>query len=561
MKKIILSIAAVLILLAAGTFFYISKYSNNKTISPESILPEKTIALVQVKNLENTIVELSKTKLGQNLKSINIETVAAKLGSTDFNEKTAKFKKAFNSETNKSLFYNFFGLDFSIALTSVPFSQNPENTGLVLITKPKTDARLVEMLSSVIPNIKKKGVTEFNGKKIYSSSYSPNPDNPSAEPINFFHFSKDKYLIVTFSMEEAKSVIEADSTGKNLASTEKFKAFKDSIDYKTREYLFFVENKTLIKEVSLAAKTKAMKDLFESAALIDHMISASFKISDSKTLTNLRFKQKAQKNFKPENPDKFIAMVPEKSIMFLWQNNFDLKSFIKEILITDEKIENFNQTLTFELGVKPQDLYKDSAGDLGLIFTGLNKTGIFPVPEMAIVMKKEFSGHFNEILSFLIKSKTGSLNIKEKDMDGTKIKYIPVPIHKDLQPSWCVINDYFIISMNLKTIEALKNTVKTEKNISTTDDYKFVLDNRKKDVNTISFIKTDSFLMESVEFLELTVRMAAMGNPAGAQRLEIIIKDIISPLFKGLTIYKATGTSGSFDGDIFTGTSITKVEK
>jgi|GEM_PF-5233134 hypothetical protein len=556
MKKIVIILLIAAAAAASGIYFYVYQTPDKQAYGPEYLLPSETLAFIQIKNLEKKIDETKNNRLGKNLQKIDIISVAQKLGLPDKKtENIQNFLKTTESKVNKEAFFNLFGKDFTIAVTSPSISsENKKFHGLVLLFDTKTDAKLTQLLSGAVPDLKNTAQHDYQDFSITESTYKDN--------INFFHFIHKDYLAVTSSLKTAKQVISTKKETDSLAQTEKFKNLNQNENKEKQDFFVFLDTEGISgKLTELGEKFQIQKILDLKNNLNNNYIASShygYSKSDDIYETISEISMKEDNYPSPEKAQSFLALVPKDIISFAWQNNFDLKEFLKNIFPEKEKLKNFENKLYSEAGIDAQTLYNNLSGKAGFIFASADTSGMFPVPEVAFVFNEKAGDSFDEYFAFLQTKQNNSIQVRNKDIGGYNINFIPLPLGKALEPSWGYIDDKFVLAVNSSVIESMINS---EESVKENKLFRFVKKELPDKYNSISFFNTDKFSDTLLSSGDSLLRLAAFKSPELTEKGNIILTDILTPALEGLSMYEATGRAGFIKNKNQKIKSVTKISQ
>ncbi|MGM0417803.1 MAG: DUF3352 domain-containing protein [Thermodesulfobacteriota bacterium] len=554
MKKIIIILLIASAAAASGIYFYVYKAPVTKTAGPEHLLPSETLAFIQVKNLEKKINKTKQNRLGKNLQKIDIVSVSQKLGIPDKKtEDIQNFLKTTESKVNKEAFFNLFGKNFTIAVTSPSVSsENKKVHGLVFLFDSKTDAKLTRLLSKAVPDLQNISEHDYQGSSITESTYKDN--------ITFFHFIHKDFLAVASSLKTAQQVISTQEETGSLAQTEKFKNLDQNENKEKQDFFVFLDTEGISgKLTEFGEKFQIQKILDLKNNLNNNYIAAShsgYSKSDSIYETISEISMKEDNYPSPEKAKSFLSLVPKDIISFAWQNNFDLKEFLKNIFPEKEKLKNFENKLYSEAGIDAQTLYNNLSGKAGFIFENADTSGMFPVPEAAFIFNEKAGDSFDEYFAFLQEKQNNSIQVRNKEVGGYSINFIPLPLGKALEPSWGYIDDKFVLAVNSSVIE---NMINSEESVKENKFFRFVKKELPDKYNSISFFNTAKFSDTLLSSGDSLLRLAAFKSPELTQKGNIILTDILTPALEGLSMYEATGRAGFIKNKKLKIKSVTKI--
>ncbi len=568
MKKFILTIFILMIAATSGAYYSVAKPSDSKAPLPEKILPETTTAFFHINHLEETFNEIKNNPLGKNLQQIDVVATAKKL---ELPEKTINqikdVYKNLTSENNQKTFFNFFGKNFTIALTSLELPKKnkkgkAEIPDFALLCETKTKADFSKLFSLFSAEIKNEKTFNYKGIKITKSV--------NKNSYKFFHFKMKKYLIAASTEKAAKKIIDSAKSGETLSTSSDFKEVTPQKNKIYRNSFVFVNLKSIRTEIdNLVSNIPDSKNISSIKGYLKDNINciAALEYRKKPTLFKSIMKKSllAAEKIKPEKPKKFTKMVPEDTVGFLWVNNFDFKKFIYDFfnqgVVIDNKnsLKKFEKTAFIDNGFKPEDVYSSLSGKTGIIFSGINTTGMFPVPEIALIFEKKAGKPIEKYINSLINKKILKFAVSTKNINGYSTNYLVMPMGNAIEPSWTYTKKNFIVSVNTALVKKITDTLKSSGNITKNSLYKYVSAEIPKKVNTLYFINTKKFMEDLILTGEALVKLSSMQGPQIAQKAQIILNDILIPLFKGFAAYEGAAGAEYIKGKISTGVSFSKI--
>ncbi|MDY0131837.1 MAG: DUF3352 domain-containing protein [Desulforegulaceae bacterium] len=554
MKKIFISFFILALASGVGAYFYLIKAPVLLPSAPEQLLPENTTFLIQIKNLEKNIKSISKNNLGQNIKKIDFISTAKKL---ELPEETIKgfekFKSDFSSKINQEIFYNFLGKNISFALISFDLEKPLENMEAALLIQSKINSKFSQILSESISEIETKEKFEYKKTTISKARYK--------DSFDFYHFLINEYLILTLNLETAQKIAGV-TKEKSLASTKKYKNIKNKINFKKRDFFFYADTKEIYSKIERISKKNKTDFLVNLKSRLNNdlksVVLCGFNRGDSFYESISEVELNYKNTIKKENGKNFLSMVPKDLVSFSWQNKFNPEKFIDNIFNDKEKLKEFEQKLLFETQVDPRTFYNEFKGELGIIITDTDTRGIFPVPSLAFVFDKKAGPVFNKGFDSIRKKQNNLIPLQNKTLNNVKIKSIPLPFGKSIEPSWGYFNDYFIVSVNTFVFQKIIDSGKSGNSIENNSNFKFIKEQFPEEFNMISFFDTIKFLDNLKDSGRSILKLSKFKSPDLTEKGEILLDEVLVPLFDGLSIYKAFGNASVFEDDKLHGKGIIK---
>jgi hypothetical protein len=147
--------------------------------------------------------------------------------------------------------------------------------------------------------------------------------------------------------------------------------------------------------------------------------------------------------------------------------------------------------LETKIGMSVDNELVPALGDeAAFIFKDINVEGLFPVPEFVVCLKVKDKATIEKALNSLLKG--GELSYKSEGYKGIDLKYIALPFGSELQPSYCYVGDYLLVSLGRKSIKESIDTSKgASKSILDNEDFKAVNHGLTGECNSVYFLKPD----------------------------------------------------------------------
>jgi len=557
MKKFFVGIV-VTVLLAAGIWYYLKPQPVGTV--PADLLPKDTLLLIEFVDLEKSIDDFKKGKLGQKLKGIDLTKVMLELEvDKGIIEEYKKVETSVLSAIDSMLFKELFGKEAVIAVLPAKIDDFKLNDlkkaigSIVLISRPKHNADFTEFITRYLAKGTECRVEEYAGYKIKNFRLN--------NGFSIYYLLKDGLLIASPDSLSIKNCILSKSNQKE--SLKKNKNYQDLrhklVSKSIRSFVYNNIEKTYDYILNIAQFIGGDK---ENLAAIEHL-SASFKglktmgyaSSDNRSdllhdkmlvmfdKTKMELAYAKPYGFKPSE-NKTIHMVPKKTICYYWTNTMDFEFLFS---IFSEKILHGGKTgepdaAEFEkkFGCSLDEIFQALGNQFGFILTDIDVDGLFPVPKLTIffeVKKQEVLTKFFE--SAIQKTKIG---FEEEKFEDVEINNIALPAFIGIQPSYAFYNDFCMVSINRKMIKDIITVSNNGEGLISNDDFQKVNKGLTAKNNNIAFIKFDDLIDEIKELWKWGFSMTASKNQDIGVKCKIITDGVIYPFLDGLKMYKTIGT-------------------
>jgi len=562
MKKFIVIILILGLIIFGVSYFYILKPPPVKMLSAE-ILPNNTLFMVEIVDLEKSIESVKASKLGQELGKIDIPKVMRELEAPpetirNLKEKMDDFEEIINSVFFKEL----FGRDVTIAVLPVHFDPLEQLTkdkflsSIVLISHPKRRTEIIEFLSRV-----------FAKKLDYKTSTYATYEIKSFElatDITVHSTFTDDLLLAALDLNSLKRCIDIKMNQQPpLSKNNNYQYFQRKLaSTKINSHVYinikmFIDNiRNLLVVLGPFTRERYKIDKFEDVINVykgfngiglslyeegkDILAQKSLMLIDKSKIDPLYAKVY---DIKPEM-NRSIKMIPVNSALYYWTNAFDPSSS-KDMLLKDPRVDeeklNLIEDELKKLGTSIEELSGALGNQYGLIMTDVITTFFFPLPKIALFIEVKDQAMVENLIFSLVQNQ--GMAMQQEIYEGVDIKNIMLPIKQDIQPSYAFFNGFYIFAINPQQIKDMIDAYKSGNNITSDADFQAVNKGLIGNNNMISFAKF-GFLIDKMGGLFEMAKMSSMAtqDQAAIERSNIIADEVFKPLLEGLKVCSAVGT-------------------
>ncbi len=486
MKKLIIIVLCVAIA-AVGAFVFLKQQERGSAI--ENILPKGPLAYVQLNDVEKNLRKMSSIPFWKTIGSINYDVLIQKnvigpqhkmlldLIRTQFSQVLSHpmTKKLFGQQVALAIYPLDKDVDALVKdmKTFDPMIIEELLSGLFLVTRVDPDVQLAEFLSRAFSkygdNVSQ-GQVEYKGETIRTITIA----NVGVK----FSFVRLKDVLVFGIGEKATRM-----------SIDAYKGSKPSLaeDPQLAEALLTARDpSSMVGFFDFAVLLKTLRDQSENLSGLAGEGSESDKVQERwndvlskmsglKTFAfssglepimrfNARFLTEPAKLDPeyaslytcPSQTNKTIKFVPEAVLGYQWSNCFDLnyywKELKKEMEQTDEAQARVND-LQAKIGLSIEDDILPVFGDeIGGYLSDIQVGGFFPIPKFVFFIEIKNKGKAEQLLSKLKDQPMAML--QQEDYNGVEMKYLALPFGEDIQPGYCFLGDYLMISSSRQLLKS-----------------------------------------------------------------------------------------------------------
>jgi len=249
---------------------------------------------------------------------------------------------------------------------------------------------------------------------------------------------------------------------------------------------------------------------------------------------------------------KALELIPESPVLFSWNNFFYLDQML--ISITDDERQSVSDGLFEVTGVSLDDLVSATGNEIAFFVNQVNFGGLFPVPDFSCYLKVTDKTIVDKLVATgleMVKAQ-GGMNVETEDIDGVSYQYFPIPYGSDITPGFTYIDDYFVISMNSKTVKSMLNARTTGAHVL-----------KNSGINTVSkadLANNSVAYMDIIKGCDTLKNIGGWGSNmigfAGAEAVDeykVITEKVVYPILDALKMYESLGVRYWTEEDTFTG--------
>ncbi len=568
---------------AAAAWFYLRPVPDTG-LDPAGLLPQDTMAVMRMLELEKGIASFKTSRLGRKLKEMDIPRVMQVSGAPeDAVNKYLEIKGAIEETLDSVLFKELFGKDVLLALGPVKNDvlKNPLQAldSVLLIARTKRRAALVEFISAVFAHeMEAREVTKYNDHTI--TSFQVDQD------IHLFYTVSDGLLLAGFNLDALKKSLDLKSNpSPSLRGTPYYQTLSEQLAAPDHTSFFFYNLDKL--RANAAALIKAYsasqdapqneKDLQQMLKQINNLkgINAVGGISRGGMDTNLQTQirvliDKSQLtpvyanaySYKPvKNP--LLAMTPSKTLLCYWANSIDLDTmlnfYLQEAGLTDTDIQGMKDAFQARTGLAFDEVIQSIGNQYGVVLADIHVDGLFPIPELALAVQTQNQEALTQLAAAL--TQESPMGFKEEAYKDVVIKTWILPLGNMLQPSMAFLDDFCLLSVNRQLLEEMIRLNQNGGGLATTQAFKEVDQGLTEAINSMTYIKSDRLADKLKTLAKWGGDMVMMKDQRAAPKVEVILDELIHPLLNGLKMYQTIGARVVFKEKVVEINSNCQMEK
>ncbi len=556
MKKVVILIV-VLGLVAIGTSYFLK--TAHKEVKPAKLLPADTLLMVELVNLEKSIDGFKSGKLGQKLKEIDLTGVMQNLEvPVNTIEEYEKTKSAVLSTLDSMLFKELFGQETVLAVLPLKIDNlTPEGLkkalgSLVLISRPKSSAELVEFVSRILAKNLKFQTEVYAGYEIKSFELDSDITVHYSLADGLLVATLDRQAIITCLdlRKNQQPSLDQNKYYQNLRSKLASSGTKTFVYNNTKKMYESILNisRLIIKEEEFSDTERSLAAFKGFKAIgyasyddgSDLLQDRTLVMIDKKGLEPVYAKAYCSEPGK----NKTLQIVPDNTLIYYWANNMYLKSFwdiySENQYLNDEEKESMKTSLEKETGVSFDEALQAFGNQFGIILTDINTGGLFPIPELTFFVEIANQDTVAKLIDS-VTQKSGMV-LQKEEFNDIKTNYIMLPFGNDVQPAYAFFNGFCLISINHQLIKDMISTYKNGDNITTDKDFLAVNKGLTDKNNNIMFVKIDQLIDKIKELVIFGRNMIVLKDQGEAEKAAIVISGIIDPVLDGLKMYRTIGS-------------------
>ncbi|MFC1886649.1 hypothetical protein ACFLZM_06305 [Thermodesulfobacteriota bacterium] len=532
--------------------------------APADLLFTDTLFMVELIDLEKKLDRFKSSKLGQNLKKIDVNDILLQIGALPhFIESYKTAESTILSFLDSMLFKSLFGKQVMLALLPLQFdpSQPISETdrlkgvlaGFVLIARPKHGVELTDFIGDLF------------SKQLELQTYSFYEHQIKHFGIHYgqtiYYATKDGLLIAALNHRTLEKCLHpSPENDVRLSQNRQYRYLYDRLAASSYHHFIYADAKQLIQTAlnfvtALPGGTREklpVIDVLDNLKGFNKMASALYEENESlvrnKLIATIDREElsplmKRLVDFSPQE-NKTLKMTPRNLLLYNWSGLFDLKTqldlYASSKIYAKPVIEKIKDWVENSAGLDFDQAIDTFGNQVGFVLADILTGGIFPFPNAAFYIEVKNKDIPTKLISSLI-DRSG-LTLQREEFEGVPIYFIVTPLGGAIQPAYAFFKDFVIISTNKELIQRSITTYENGDGVVDDNDFKSINFRLTDKNNRISFIKFHALLGKAKEILGWANQILAFKNRNAAKQMNIVTSGAVNPILNGLSMYQNIGS-------------------
>jgi Protein of unknown function (DUF3352) len=566
---------AVLIVVSvlAISLLFVVKQEKKEQISPASFLPVNAVAYYHQKDLSRSLDDFKKSRLGLALGKIDVIQTAKDL---NFHDKDIPLLKKMRDEGSafieSPLFDELFGNDFTVALLSnkeLSTENNKEiiQKGLVLISKPKHGARLIDLLASGFDKVLNQKTEIYDDYTI--KSFKQEGDfTVSVVTVHDLVFISLNDRLIKDCIDRYNRELPSLADNKNFQKARGMFKDPDLFGYLALDLLnehiekllasADPEGKKLIK-----AELKKWKGM-QAAGYGVWKDNDRIKDKGVVIIDTQKFDPAVKKIYKTASEkNSTLAIVPENVLGYYWTNTMDFPTYWRMYLagenIDKKKVGEIRDAVQRQFGMSIEDILGMLDKQCGLMIQEGDANKFLPLPEFSIFVhikdKKNFGEFFHKFLA------NSALSIKTLTYKGEDITSMASISQGGLMRLYTMHNDYLVATTSMAMMKQVIDVMQGGAGLKDRSGFKKVSTGLLDQNNSVAYIRIGELIKTIKDLTNWGRALMAVRDQEGSRKFGIVMDRIVNPIFDGLSMYSDFGMRSRISPDMITVESTTLIHK
>ncbi|HOW36052.1 MAG TPA: DUF3352 domain-containing protein [Candidatus Omnitrophota bacterium] len=563
MKKWIGVIVAAVVVLGMAAGFYYLKISR---VSMDSILPAGAAVYVHASDIGKDLKNFQSTKLWSNIQGIDVETLMKESGASQADIETyIRIKAQASTAMTGLLLDKFFSREVGLAIYRSEIGSGGSQalldalSNIVVITRVKPEAQFVEFMTTLYNKFNQQVNTQTEQYKGYTVTTVE-----ADKGIDIAYVKIKDFLVIGFGKKAAYACVDVAAKSRApLLQDASYHAAQSRL-LKAAHLVVYGNLEAVLTDLRrwfeiLADGKMAEKEKNQIQAVLYNLAglktlgfsSLPGKIAQGKSVLILDKERMnaelLQAYSRKPQANNTINFVPKEALLYHWSNCFNAKQYWGSFTRAMDKEEKKSPD-----GLSARDRLNDVEKRLGVNIESDvvplldNETGgflyavdagmLFPVPKLVFFIKVKDRAAAEKIMDALTADAAALAQTEE--YRSVRIKYVSLPLGATLQPGFCFLGDYLLISSSR---EVLKKSIDAQNDkslsLAANEDLKTIDPAFTDKGNSVFFAQTDKFLDEVRELCSWGVGMLSF-RAAGIQAYQSGIEKKIDDMLKEIDGYE-----------------------
>lgn len=546
--------AALLFFCGLGLFFFL-RSGQIKAVQAADVLPADVLLYIEQHDFVKTYQEFAGSRLGRVLTHIDYVDITVELGGDkdDVTDALSLWKEI-DKLINEPAFDQVLGKEFALALFPMPgFSReniikNVEER-LLLIARPRHNAKVIQFLASSIAKDVEQSTVQYGSHTITRFKINEEYTLSTATVAGLVLAAVDERLV-------RKSLSTFDDPINTLGGSAQYQQLrKNFADVTLFQYLSL---SPLKEQGEILAEKLSEDDKQQWLDLLEQWSgwnAGAYGAWDQEGV----IKERLEILYSAEKLDKDVArifatepeqnntltMVPADSLFYYWGNNLNLPLLFDMYsdMLVDQRPEMFDllqQELQDTVDMRLEDILALAANECGIIIEDVEGEGV-PLPKVLMMLELKDTEKFMQIFHKLLEE--ASIPISTSEFQGHEISYWGIAPQGGLQPAFTLSDNYLLLSNSrdlVKQVVALQgNPMDTLVNNPALKELQGELTQSN---NSTAYVHI-ALMADAFKTLATWAGgMAVLQGPETAQKVNVVIEELVLPLLDGVAMYTQLAT-------------------
>ncbi len=559
MKKLVFAIF-LLIGVGSGLFYYQRIYKADNFF-PEFFLPENVLVYINQQDFGFIAQDFKNKPLAKTISSIDFVRLALDLELSFETVNTIRKIRDFLGSPRATLFFEeYLNREFSFALLQENDSQTLDEffqRNLLFFCKPKHGISIQRLFGSLISDNLQMKSTQYGEHVIYKVFLDKETTLSGVMVEKMLILSLEEFLL-------RAALNRYDENGANLSEDYFFMEQRQDTVGSLFFCLFKIDQLLIQIRHFIGEQSGIAGEFIASLENWEGFTTGAFSAYKeemyAKNKLRLYFNQyKLNKhtahflNIKPEK-EPVINSVPENAFFYYWTNTFDLKTmweiYASESGEEDLVLIEFEKSIEQMAGISFSDILELPGNTINVVLLEASTIDLVPVPNFSLIFNLQDKRKAEKVIQrLLVKNKIPHKKGKYK---GVEYTYWGEDIQRGLQPVYAINGTNLYISSSVKMNKDIVNTIKSGRNLVSTDKFKASAQDLLQSNNSCLFVEL-SELLEVVKKVAIwSGTMIAIQNRKTAHKSKILVNRLIIPLLDGLKMYSTLASRSYTDKGVVT---------
>ncbi len=528
-------------------------------------IPATSLIYIEQHDAIDNLTQFAESPLGQAVAQIDFRSTGYKIGfDHDVLDKFSKLRLFYEKAKKNDLIDEIFGKRFAVALLSPlhkidptdPVAQLEDN--IVLISEPAHNAKFLEFMARTY--------FDYKADDLLSTAQYGNHHirrlTVGGRRIAFVRI--DGLFVFSLSERQLRRCVDTfDKEQSSLVQNNHFTRIRDASADATRLMYLQLDNirdfaNKILKDFDMPGRDLIQKELATTKGFqgLGHATwnSATFVVNKILTSFDSQLINDVVKNHLLIKPgfNSMFTLTSNKPMMYYWSNTFDINNFLDYYEESEDHGENGLEKYFNEIhevtGKSVREIVSFLGEQVSLTVEPAMKNSYFELPLCLTVWQLKNSHELQVVIEKLVNNYQISI-INNKY--GPVVYYYWAQAPQDgLLPLYGFWQDYFFMGNSISLFKKVIDNHSNSKSLIAQPEVVMVDPGFAHKNNSITYFDNKELFQVIKKTLHLVGTLVAIEDKQVAQKIGIIINEIVDPLLDGATMYERNGTRSYFDTEM-----------